>query len=591
MRRENCILGCGSSGVLHQKRYRNASLRRTCVYALRNETSMSRAIVIGGGAGGMATAGRLGALGLKVILLEQRDVVGGRISSEYLYENPNVDNGKHSSGGQWRFDTGPSLLLFPDKYKETFEALGVQLDTAVDLKRVSPAAYRVFFPSSPGFRIDLLNDKDAMSEQLEQLEKGSGLKYLKFLEMAKSNLELGLPYFIDRDFSSLTDARGLLDLIPKLPNINPFALLGPHDFVMRSFFKDPRIRAAFTFQDLYVGLSPSSAPGVFSLLAGTELIDGIYYPVGGFGAIRDALLQSLQSNGVEIRTKSQVLRIDVGRDNRVMGVTLANGEKISSDIVVCNRDLPAAYSLLRTDDNFKSSDSLNTSSTGFKNERINFDMDIEEYASIQEQRLLELQYSDGIIEFNWAIRGNITELSHHNVFLSEEFRKAWRSASKKSEFVKYPNFYVHVPSKTDPSAAPEGCESVMVLLPVANMQLRTKENKMDYGDLIEAGRELVIDSMQASGVNISSDMIVREMVISPPEWQKRYGLQHGAAFGLAHGLGQLSLFRPSPVDPVVQGLYFVGASTRPGNGVPLCFIGAKLTANRIIRDMELQNAL
>ena len=573
-----------------------------CRWRTRAETQISsapRVVVVGGGAGGLAAAGRLARSGMKVMLLEQRDVVGGRISSEYLYgKDIDVAGNQDGRGRRWRFDTGPSLLLFPETYRETFRALGAEMEDFLHVERISPAGYRVFFPSSPGFRIDLLNDVDAMSEQLEKLEQGAGIRYRRFLMMAKSNLDLGLPYFIDRDFSNLSDARGLLDLLPKLTNINPWELLGPHDVVMRSFFKDSRIRAAFTFQDLYVGLNPSSAPAVFSLLAATELCDGIHYPIGGFEAIRDAILELLESNGVEVRINSEVCRIDVGEDLSVKGVTLRSGEHVAADVVVCNRDLPAAYSLLTGDleDSYEVVRDMNTSKTlEISEDTTEVPRVVRKHASARQMALRHLRYSAGVVEFNWAVRGKVPDLLHHNVFLSENFKKSWNPVALPSQFVEYPNFYVHVPSKTDPSAAPEGCDSIMVLLPVANMQQQGqihsecqddhRTSDVDYESLIDEGRRRVISSMQAANIPFSEDMIESEMVLSPPDWQARYGLQHGAAFGLSHGLRQLSLFRPAPKDPMIEGLYFVGASTRPGNGVPLCFIGAKLTANRIRRDL------
>jgi len=437
------------------------------------------------------------------------------------------------------------------------------MDSCLDIKRVSPVAYRVFFPDSQeNFRLDLLNDENAMADQLERLEHGAGDSYRRFLSMARGHLELGVPYFIDRDFTELTDAKGLLDLLPQLSSINPWQLLGPHDLVMRSFFKDPRLRAAFTFQDLYVGLTPASAPAVFSLLAGTELTAGIHYPIGGFGAVRDALRSSIEHCGVDIRTGTTVEGINVVGNAAVDSVTLDTGERIDCDVVVCNVDLPAAYSLIKT------CEQSSPPRTG-------------KYVEKRLHDMSRLKYSSGVVGYNWCVTRQLPELCHHNVFLSTDFEKAWRPSRTVEELPHHPNFYLHAPSKTDSSAAPPGAESVMVLLPVANMQ----GGKRDYSTLIDAGREKVLESLRVSGVGDIGPFISRELVISPPEWEQRYGMQYGAAFGLSHGLDQLSLFRPANKDAEIGGLYFVGASTRPGNGVPLCFISAKLTAERVLKDM------
>jgi phytoene desaturase (3,4-didehydrolycopene-forming) len=529
--------------------------------------SPPKVVVVGGGAGGLASAGRLARAGCSVTLLEKNSELGGRVQSEHIHG--------------WRFDTGPSLLLFPQKYEETFEALGTRMASIVDISRVEPAAYRVFFPSSPGYIIDLLNNPDDMAAQLEELEPGAGAKFFQFLAMAKSHLDIGMPYFIDRSFDELKNAKNLFDLLPKLSSINPWQMLGPHDVVMRKFFKDPRLRAAFTFQDLYVGLSPGSAPAVFSLLAGTELTDGVWYPRGGFGSVRDGLETAINDCGVEVKTRSEVASIEVGPTGAVQGVRTTSGDFLEADVVVCNRDLPAAYSLLHQSPIAQVAD----------------------HAVQQTHKLSKLKYSSGVIAYNWCIQGKLEELAHHNVFLSETFEAAWRPAATPRDFPQFPNFYVHVPSRTDPTAAPEGCDSVMILLPVAHMQLKAKKTKKgsifntiqndsstsctNYDELVHAGRQKIFDSFKSAGIGDVSKLIAHEMVITPPQWKERYGVQYGAAFGLSHTLDQLSLFRPADKDDTIDGLYFVGASTRPGNGVPLCFIGAKLTAERILKDYKV----
>lgn len=525
---------------------------------------MPNVAVIGGGAGGLVVAGRLARAGCRVTLLEKNAKVGGRMQSEYL--------------DGWRFDTGPSLLLFPDKYYEAFEALGRPVPSCLDIRRIEPAAYRVFFPDTPEFRVDLLCDELAMKEQLEVLEKGAGAAFSRFLAMARKNLELGVPYFIDRDYTELGDAKGLMDLLPRMADVNPINLLAPHNFVMRSFFKDARLRAAFTFQDLYVGLSPQTAPAVFSLLAGTELSDGVWYPMGGFGSVVQALSAAASDCGVQIRTNEEVSRIEVNSLGQVVGIRLGSGYFVPADIVVCNRDLPAAYDLIGLADVETAGEEPQESISG----------SVTAYAKRMSEAVGRLQYSSGVIAYNWCIRGQLSQLLHHNVFLSGEFDKAWQPAADPGDFPCHANFYAHVPSRTDPSAAPEGCDSVMVLLPVANMQqyLKAKGVFHGYDDLITAGRQLILKTLRAAGVGDVGPLIEQELVIDPVEWERRYGLRHGAAFGLSHGLNQLSLFRPGNKESKVQGLYFVGASTRPGNGVPLCFIGAKLTANRILKDWE-----
>lgn len=177
------------------------------------------------------------------------------------------------------------------------------------------------------------------------------------------------------------------------------------------------------------------------------------------------------------------------------------------------------------------------------------------------------------------------------------FRGSWRRAASPSDLPRHPNFYVHVPSLTDASAAPPGHHSCMVLLPVANMQEAAQRSTAggagggaSYEALVSAGRTRVLQALSEAGAGDlgAPGVIASETVTAPPEWAARYGLAHGAAFGLAHGLGQLSLLRPGQEDVALPGLYFVGASARPGNGVPLCMIGADHCARRVLRGLGIE---
>lgn len=169
------------------------------------------------------------------------------------------------------------------------------------------------------------------------------------------------------------------------------------------------------------------------------------------------------------------------------------------------------------------------------------------------------------------------------LWLAGDYARSWERAREPAGFVQHPNFYLCCPSRTDPTAAPADGDSVMVLLPVANIQERA--GNADYASLVEAGRQLILQTLAAAGVDLRQEHIVQEQVREPAEWQQLYGLEHGAAFGLSHGLNQLALFRPGCVDPQgPKGLYFVGASSRPGNGVPLVMLGARLASERVLAD-------
>ena len=524
----------------------------------------ARAVVVGGGGGGLAVGGRLARAGLDVRVLEKNAGVGGRAQSRV-----------ESSGlGDFRFDTGPSLLLMREKYEEAFAALGTGLPT--ELLRVDPA-YRVFH--ADGTQLDLTSDVREMTLQLDEVEPGAGLAFVEWLSKAKAMFDIG-GEFIETDAHTLFDLAKVDTAAALLSRVPPWELVLSHDFTLRSYFKDSRLRSLFTFQDLYVGLCPFDSPGVFSLLAGTELADGVWYPKGGFGAVRDGLRQAAHKNGAEVTTNAMVRRVVV-EQGRAVGVELeSDGEFIPADVVVANPDVPYTY------------DELLVGPAAAKTART----------------LGEKKYSAGVVSFNWCVEGRLSRILHHSVFLSNDPKQAWDRATAAENLAvdgrcPRPNFYVHAPARSDPSCCPPGCDSVMVLLPVGNAQDVAgdgeKAGSVNWEALVDSGREAVLRRFDEVGVRVQRpdggessvrEAIASEFVYTPADWERLYNLKYGAAFGLAHGLDQISYFRPDNGprgDGHPEGLYFVGASTRPGNGVPLVLMGAKITSERILGDLRL----
>jgi len=308
----------------------------------------------------------------------------------------------------------------------------------------------------------------------------------------------------------------------------------------------------------------------YSLLAATELTDGVYYPRGGFGSVTQALVRLCEEAGVEIRTGTAVreilVRPDGGRAggpaHRVAGVVTSGGETVRAGTVVCNRDLPAAYELVRAEGGGGG----------------------EGYYRDAGQELSGKAYSASVMAYYWGVGRALPQLAHHNVFLSEDYRRSWDRARGPGGFVDRPNFYLHNPTVTDPAAAPPGKASLMALLPVADLgQWEGSGGRTGEAEMVAAGRERVLGFLEQHGVSIR-DCIEYERVQTPAGWRDAYGLRHGAVFGLAHGLDQLSVNRPAQREPNTRGLYFVGASTRPGNGVPLCMLSGRLVAAKVLGD-------
>ena len=535
------------------------------------------AIVVGGGVGGLGMASRLAHAGYDVTILEKNLDTGGRCRSESF----------EGKGEGYRFDTGPSLMLLPDRYREQFTAVGKNLHDYMDIERVDPA-YRAHFGDHT--TLDLLYDTEKMRAQLDAVEEGAGGRYIDWLGRARASLDYGVAAFIEKDANSILDFVDLRRVGPLALAVNPVDLLLPQFNQMAKYFKNEKLRALFSYQELYVGLSPYNAPGVFSLLAATELTDGVWYPIGGFDKVRQSLQKLADEEGVKTRLGAEVSKIvteplpdETGSaikgskaTQRVTGVRLENGEFLNADVVVANPDLPCVWEQMIDHETFPE-------------------------AKKEAERWEDAEYSCSVIEFNWCLDATVPDLLHHNVFLSGDYKGSWDRPAVVEDFAapKQHNFYCHNPVYTDKSCAPEGGASVMVLLPVANINEQKKICKKrglpvpSEEDMVNAAREAVLRRFKEAGKDIEKN-IVSESVTTPSQWQERFNIKHGAVFGLSHGLTQLAAFRP-PVrtgipqldSPEVDGLHFVGASTRPGNGVPLVLMGVKVVFEKI---MELHGA-
>lgn len=556
--------------------------------------SVKEVVVIGGGVGGLITSGLLKKsvlqIDIHVTLLEKHESCGGRMNSEIL---------KGPDGSQFRFDVGPSLLLLPDVYKETFQYLGSNISDQVELLPVSPF-YRCYFEEDSTFA-DITSDINEMKQTADSIEKNGFDKLEKYMKVAGNFLRFGLPFVIEEKMDIVWK-----DLFAFLKAcIRAFPLLSHHT-MLSTFFSSSKMRAMMSFQDLYIGLSPYEAPAVFSLLQALELEKGIFYPKGGFGAVAKALQKCSINAGVDIRTKSVIktLHFDSlssspsSSSNSNIQSTRTNN--INSVIVVTNGvedTLKADYVVTNID------------ASSF-----------EQYLPIhlQDTRASEGRPSCGIVSIHLALSRRLSFLKHHTLYISSGYADSWQTVDKPDTSKFNPqcfNFYIHAPSRTDYTVCADNQDAITVLVPVPPLSLN---NDMTYDtELQNIVREAVLQKLQdmeysymlqnsnlspnpsSSSVTRSTsgcqeviivpairDSILAENIRAPIQWRNEFSLFRGSAFGLAHSLNQLSFLRPRFKHPSVGNLYRVGASTRPGNGVPLVMIGARLATNIIVKDLQ-----
>jgi phytoene desaturase len=491
---------------------------------------MGSVIVIGTGIGGIAAAGRLARAGYDVKVFEQAAAPGGRTA---VIERDG-----------YRFDTGPTLFLMPEVFAETYAAFGVKMEDHLDLVRIDPT-YRVHFHD--GAHIDLSSNLVAMREQLEALEPGSFEAYLRFMAEGYRHYNLSLQKFVGRNFYTIFDFLNLSNL----PLLFQLKALIKHAANTRNFFKDSRLQAAFSFQNMYLGLSPYDAPATFSLLQYTELADGVWFPRGGMYQAIQSLEKVAAGLGAQFTYNTPVARINVEQE-RATGVTLENGEFIPADFVVANADLPYVYGKMLPDDG-------------------------------SYRKLAGRKYTSSAIMFYWAVRGEKSDqLLHHNVFLADhQYKASFDRIFNDLTLPDEPSFYVNAVARTDPTSAPEDGDSIMALVPVGHLNDAAPQ---DWPTLEERARSTVMKRLKELGVGSIAERLVFEEKWGPPYYQKALNLEKGAAFGLSHNFLQVGYFRPHNRHAHYKNLYFAGASTHPGTGLPIVLLSARLTVERMLKE-------
>lgn len=485
--------------------------------------------IIGAGIGGLTSAIYLADKGYRVTVCEKNDFAGGRCSQ--------IMRDGH------RFDLGATIFLMPSVYRDVFTSLGLDLDECFDFKPVT-TLYNLYFDD--GSVLDFSADPQKMESQLEALEPGSYRRMQEYIREGYSFLELGLTKLLGRNFYRMFDFVTIKN-VGLLVRLKTYLT---HSAYARRFFRNEHLQMAFTFQNIYVGQSPYRAPAFFSMLPAAELVQGSMFPKGGMAAISGKILEIARQKGVEVRYNAPVAQILTDK-NRATGVLFEDGSRLEADIILANADLPYVYSSLLPD-------------------------------SLMARKLKRMSYSCSALTFHWALDKVYPGLSQHNVFLCDEFRECLDTIFTDKTMSAKPCFYIHSPIRNDQTAAPEGSDSLSVLIPVGHID--PKKNQ-DWEKIQTAARKAVINRLVAAGYPDFEEHIKFEICHTPGTWEKVFNVTRGATFGsLSHSIFQMGYFRPHNRHRKYKNLYFAGGSTHPGNGVPLVLLSAKLTTERILKE-------
>jgi len=492
--------------------------------------------IVGAGPGGLAAAMLLARAGVDVTVFERHGRVGGRSAT---IEAP-------SPAGRFRFDMGPTFFLYPRVLADIFTACGRDLDAEVDLIRLDPQ-YRLIFEA--GGEIMASPDMTRLAEAVAHISPEDAAQLPRFMADNRAKLAAFRP-ILESPFHS---ARDLLrpDVLRSLKMMRPHRTV---DSDLATYFKDERVRLAFSFQSKYLGMSPFRCPSLFTILSFMEYEYGVYHPRGGCGAVMSAMARVAEDLGARIELEEPVREI-LFEGRRAVGVRTDAGSQ-RFDALVINADFAQTMATLVPD-------ALRRRWT--------------------DRKLATKKFSCSTFMMYLGIEGDLGELAHHTIYLSESYRQNVAEIEAGRVPPGEPSFYVQNACVTDPDLAPRGHSTLYVLVPVGN---RVKGG-VDWAAQTSRFRAMTLKRLERLGVRDIERRIVFEKVMTPVDWEADLDVYRGATFNLAHSLRQMLHLRPRNRFEDLDGVYLVGGGTHPGSGLPVIFESARITARLMADDLGL----
>ncbi|MFM1953736.1 MAG: hypothetical protein RL187_945 [Actinomycetota bacterium] len=512
------------------------------------------AIVIGGGIGGIATAGLLARDGYQVTLVEAHARLGGRAG---LWEKDG-----------FRFDTGPSWYLMPEVFDHWYKLMGTSAKEQLNLTKLDPG-YRVYFEPQGGRaaeHIDVRASREENLDLLEQIEPGSRATMAKYLDSAKETYEIAKEYFL---YTSFQDLRTLLvpAVLKRVGTL--FRLLTtPIMTFAKKHTKNPKIQQLLGYPAVFLGSSPYIAPSMFHLMSYLDLEDGVLYADGGFTRVIDSMRDVIEDHGVTILTQATVRAITTEKSSgkaRATGVNYedahGNTHFLQADFVVSTTDLHHSETQLLPSE-------LQTYPQSYWDKKV---------------------AGPSAVLLYLGVKGEVPELLHHTLFFTEDWEDNFSKIFADKPTVPNPaSLYVCKPSATDKNVAPAGHTNIFVLVPMpADVGLGRGGINGSGDKTIEDIADRAIQQIgKWSGATDFAQRIVLRRSVGPADFQNDLNAWMGTALGPAHTLMQSALFRSGNVSKRVEGLYFAGSSTIPGIGLPMCLISAEVLVKRVRGDVS-----
>lgn len=485
-----------------------------------------RIVVIGSGFGGLAAAIRLQAQGHEVTVLEQRDQPGGRA---YVYRQDG-----------FVFDGGPTIITMPDLIRELFDLSDRAIEDYVKLVPLDPF-YNVRFEDGSIFHYN--RDRAFLLEQIRQFNPADVAGYERFSQASEQIFQKGLP-LMAQPFLSLTD---MLKVAPDMVQLQAWKSVAG---LASQHFQDERLRQVFSFHPLLIGGNPFQSTAIYAMIHKLEQAFGVWFALGGTGALVQGLVQLLTDIGGTLRLKTPVSEILVdSASGRAIGVQLPTGEMVPADAVVSNADVAYTYQQLVPP----------------------------QYRRKNRDRYLQsLRYSMSLFVLYFGTNRRYEQMAHHEILMGPRYQALMQDIFERKVLADDFSLYLHRPTATDASLAPPGCDCWYVLSPVPHL-----DAQVDWNTTAQRYRDAIVNYLEERYLPNLSQHIVTEHAINPLHFRDTLNSYKGSAFSVEPTLFQSAWFRPHNRSEDIANLYIVGAGTHPGAGIPGVLNSGKIAANLI----------
>lgn len=493
---------------------------------------MKKVTVVGAGISGLSAAVRLQKMGYEVTLYEKESKPGGKMSQ--IKEEG------------FTFDVGPTIVMMPEVYREIFEFAGVDPDKYIPMKKIDPM-FHLYFDENQS--LSFSNDLVALTKMLENISEADAQGYLAFLSDIYKRYLVAKESFITKSFRNWMDFYNPKSLWAglKLRTFNSAYTS------ISKYVKDERLRKSLAFQTLYIGISPYQGPSLYTIIPMIELMYGVYFIKGGMYTLADSLANLFKELGGKIYYDTPIDELLI-ENKKIKGLRI-NEQEISAETVICSADFPYAMESLIPNESKRGK---------YTNKKIS-----------------TMDFSCSCFLIYLGLDKKYSESSLHSIYFAQDFKGNINDLFEEGKLPESPSFYLYRPSLEDSSLAPEGKESLYVLVPVPEL------SKFDQWteDTIKKYREHIINIIKEKTIFHDIDKhIAYEKIYTPENFKKQFNAYNGATFGLKPTLSQSNYYRPHNKFKYAEGLYFCGSSTHPGAGVPIVMQSAKLAVEELVKD-------